>query len=226
MPSTTATVLNSHKRYFKSPSLGNLRTKPKLDIDLKANPLPRVTTCRKRTNTLSADPRRSHDSDRSITKDYAQRDDPRLGKKDSVRRHAIYTQSLYVPFHERPNIPSLPDETPRTTQNAQLSEELPTLQDYPFRSSIQTRLNKYATLPAAPSKDSLTLLDSGIPTLRSRHFNTQTSMSSIYSQDTYHSRHSSRTGSLAKTTHNISHHPIILQLLIDVEQVRQEWSSM
>ncbi|KAG5641899.1 hypothetical protein DXG03_003986 [Asterophora parasitica] len=107
--SLRASTTVRRSRHFKSPSLGNIRPKPNLEVDMETPPLPRVG-CRKRTNTLSADhhfrqselvvPPKASNTELEPADIVVLGDRRNLAKKDSVRRHAIYTQSLYVPVHD------------------------------------------------------------------------------------------------------------------------------
>lgn len=201
------TTPNNNKLHHKSISLGNLRTKPNLDIDLKANPLPRVTSCRKRTNTLSAG--YNHDSERTMSNEPVQRPDRHNPvKKDSIRRHAIYTQSLYVPTLERPNETSV-----------QLSDEFHSKRVLPLRSSIPINSNKLNTLPMLRAGNSLGFIEVKSPPARNHGGSliSQSSISSIYSQDELHSLNPGATSNF--------HHPIIVELLAEVEKAMQEWSG-
>ncbi|KAG6885484.1 hypothetical protein C0993_001091 [Termitomyces sp. T159_Od127] len=206
--SSEKTMSRRNKLHNKSTSLGNLRTKPNLDIDLKANPLPRVTSCRKRTNTLSAD--FNHEPECAISSEPVQRPD-RLNpvKKDSIRRHAIYTQSLYVPALERPN------ET-----SAQLSAESSSIRVLTSRSSTPANPNKFNAFSTSRAGNALGFID--VKSLAVREHGSslisQPSISSIYSQD-----EPICTLNLGPTSN--FHHPIVVELLAEVEKAMREWST-
>ncbi|KAG6890768.1 hypothetical protein C0992_012741 [Termitomyces sp. T32_za158] len=194
-----------NKLHHKSTSLGNLRTKLNLDIDLKANPLPRVNGYHKRTNTLSAD--YDYELERAISTEPVHRPDRHNPvKKDSIRRHAIYTQSLYVPALERPN------ET-----SAQLSDEFFSMPVLPLGSTIPVNPNKLKTFPTLSAGNALRL--TGVKSRENEDcLISQSSISSIYSQDEH-----IRALNL-QTTSNF-HHPIIIELLAEVEKAILDWST-
>ncbi|KAG6845838.1 hypothetical protein H0H87_002526 [Tephrocybe sp. NHM501043] len=198
--------------HFKSPSLGNLRSKPNLDIDLELTPLPRVTSCRKRTNTLSAE--------RASLAEVARRRD--LEKKDSVRRHAIYTQSLYVPVHERP-ASLLPDDTFADTCPMHVRSSIPATSN-PSETSLRlsTALG-FMNMENGSLEDNMDCLHS-MP-------------SSIYLEDvsrrplTYcrppsnpEMSYLSQTAEIVEDVEPLKHHLIILELLCEVEKAMLEWS--
>ncbi|GLB33330.1 hypothetical protein LshimejAT787_0102140 [Lyophyllum shimeji] len=227
-----------HSLHFKSPSLGSLRTKPDSDLDLEATPVPRVT-CRKRTNTLSA----AHDICHGDMLPANVENDRRnlMRKVDSVKRHAIYTQSLCIPMHERPKTPS--EDVPKLAL-----EESSLLRAFPFRSSIPvsrnkddstTRRSEYTTsalavtnMPAGPEESSHSTAGS------------QSSVSSVYSQDESSPSQAplvqtrplmrlaspsgvGQTGRDSKVDEiSIQHHPIISMLLLEVEKAREVWCTI
>ncbi|KAG6853710.1 hypothetical protein C0991_002126 [Blastosporella zonata] len=222
------TELNRNTLHFKSPSLGNLRTKPNLDIDLDIAPLPRIVSCRKRTNTLSADHTRR--DERATSVEPEQRSDRRnLKKKDSLKRHAIYTQSLYVPVHERPSL--LLDET-----CSELFTESCPLQAFPFRSSIPTSRNKPdISLRVSTIGNALGFINVQVGAPESLENNLRShSLSSIYSQDeltrplTYCAPPSNcnlnKAAEIVADIEPLKHQPIILELLVEVEKMIKEWS--
>ncbi|KAG6918507.1 hypothetical protein DXG01_013867 [Tephrocybe rancida] len=216
-PSET-TKYNHNPLHFKSPSLGNLRTKPNLDIDLETTPLPRVTSCRKRTNTLSVE--HSRGSERIAAPEPIQRPDRRILAKDSLKRHAIYTQSLYVPVHDRPNLPY-------NDTSSNLSKE--PLASYPFRSSIPTSHNTDASLQFSTQIGSaLGFLDMPAGALVSS-LKTQSSISSDYSENEFvrplSYRDSPSNFDLRQAATILEEHPpIILKLLAEVDKAMEEWS--
>lgn len=86
--------------HFKSPSLGNLHEKPPLSQQHDYSTLPRVR-CRKRTNTLSVDNSTRLKHDLTVCEETKILERRRPMEHNALKRHAIYTQSLYVPHDER-----------------------------------------------------------------------------------------------------------------------------
>jgi hypothetical protein len=86
--------------HFKSPSLGNLCEKPSLSPQYDHATLPRVG-CRKRTNTLSVDNSARLKQDLAVCEEMKVPERRRPLEHNALKRHAIYTQSLYVPHDER-----------------------------------------------------------------------------------------------------------------------------
>lgn len=86
--------------HFKSPSLGNLHEKPPLSQQHDYSTLPRVR-CRKRTNTLSVDNSTHLKHDLAVCEETKILERRHPMEHNALKRHAIYTQSLYVPHDER-----------------------------------------------------------------------------------------------------------------------------
>ncbi|KAG6826506.1 hypothetical protein H0H92_015561 [Tricholoma furcatifolium] len=225
--STRSPTPNRNTLHFKSPSLGNLRTKPNLDIDLEAHPVPRVTKCRKRTNTLSADhtrrPDRITSSEPQLSHEGSMDD-----KTSLVKRHAIYTQSLYVPINARSKCKS-----PNTNPSTQHSDDLSPLQTFPSRSSIPIELDKRE---GVPTHSALGIFASRPPGLQDTSSNSFSSVASMYSQAEEFTRplticalpsqfDSGQETKFADNAVPLQHHPIILKLLAEVDEAIQEWSS-
>ncbi|KAF5371978.1 hypothetical protein D9615_008042 [Tricholomella constricta] len=236
--STLRAPNNSSRRtlHFKSPSLGNIRTKPNLVLDPQTTPLPRVA-CRKRTNTLSADHyRRSEKAPNTNSEAVVQCGHQNPGK-DSLKRHAIYTQSMYVPVNERQGL--LHKEGSRPA----LDEPSP-LHAFPFRSSIPSGLNKPASTPlgSAPVNSALGFIDLPVrpPGLLESTFGSQSSISSVYSQDELAAMNQTRpltrygiSSEFVQAARSskldeapLQHHPIVFMLLVEIERAMQEWCTI
>ncbi|KAF9463190.1 hypothetical protein BDZ94DRAFT_1297972 [Collybia nuda] len=90
--------------HVKSPSLGNLHEKPPLSREHNFATLPRVG-CRKRTNTLSVDGSTLLRGDLVIYEETKILERRCPLEHNALKRHAIYTQSLFVPHDERRSSP-------------------------------------------------------------------------------------------------------------------------
>ncbi|RDB15434.1 hypothetical protein Hypma_004179 [Hypsizygus marmoreus] len=92
--------------HFRTPSLGNLRTKSAIVPEFDASTLPCIPF-RKRTNTVSADSdRRSNQAPLTVELETPGSLQPlAVGETNPSKRHAIYTQSLYyVPHTEQSSL--------------------------------------------------------------------------------------------------------------------------
>ncbi|KAG5650690.1 hypothetical protein H0H81_011364 [Sphagnurus paluster] len=243
-PQAPETPSRRRKPHFKSPSLGNIRTKPNHDYDLESTPVPRAVACRKRTNTLSA----SH-SQRSIHNGPVGPAALDPTKKDPLKRHAIYTQSLYVPLNDRPLFFQDPNPGPADTSvsvSLSLSSSSP-LDVFPFRSSIASKPKN----PVPPSSKYTLPMHTGnalgfinVPSPLEHRFESQSSsLSSAYSLYSLPSVDELSHPPLAETRpltqyalpdterkavvkeSPLLHSKIVSLLLLEVDEALREWSD-
>lgn len=202
--------LFSNYSHFKSPSLGNIFSTPTQDPN---TPTPPTVRCRKRTNTLSATPvPRPRPLAQAFEEEHlANSLTERRGSSQihAAKRHAIYTQSLYVPFMEQNEI----DETSQEQVSGTISESS-------SASSSGYNLNALGlqtpafTPPPLSSFQPLPLQLKVSESTR-RTLLTSRSSSSIVIEPAIKERYGPASS---------HHHPIIENLLADLDRAIMEWS--